>query len=67
MWIGGLVCTVLQLYWQTVQTGVWGKGKWEPVNMTVGLGTVLTPFWATTILLNAYTTCESHVVLRRRL
>ncbi|KAF8186764.1 hypothetical protein BJ912DRAFT_970649 [Pholiota molesta] len=30
---------------------------WIGVNMTVGLGTVLTPFWATTILLNAYTMC----------
>lgn len=61
MWIGGFICTILQLYWQTVQTGALGTGKWEPVNMSIGLGTVLTPFWATTILLNAYTTCGCFV------
>ncbi|KAF9482986.1 hypothetical protein BDN70DRAFT_874406 [Pholiota conissans] len=57
MWVGGLVCTVLQIYWQTVQTGAFGQDYWQPVNMTVGLGTVLTPFWGTTLLLNAYTMC----------
>ncbi|KAF8956232.1 hypothetical protein BDZ97DRAFT_1763981 [Flammula alnicola] len=55
MWLGGLICTILQAYWQTVQTGALGSGKWEPVNMTVGPGTILMPFWATTLVLNAYT------------
>ncbi|KAF5318627.1 hypothetical protein D9619_010711 [Psilocybe cf. subviscida] len=56
MWIGGIICTIIQAYWQAVQTGHFGSGHWEPVNMTVGPGIVLTPFWATTLALNTYTT-----------
>jgi hypothetical protein len=56
MWIGGWICTVIQAYWQAVQTGHFGTGHWEPVNMTVGPGIVLTPFWGTTLALNTYTT-----------
>jgi hypothetical protein len=56
MWIGGIICTVIQAYWQAVQTGHFGTGHWEPVNMQVGPGIVLTPFWATTLALNTYTT-----------
>jgi len=56
MWIGGIICTVIQAYWQSVQTGHFGTGHWEPVNMQIGPGIVLTPFWATTLALNTYTT-----------
>ncbi|KAF5318862.1 hypothetical protein D9619_010704 [Psilocybe cf. subviscida] len=56
MWIGGIICTVIQAYWQAVQTGHFGTGHWEPVNMSIGPGIVLTPFWATTLALNTYTT-----------
>ncbi|PPQ96834.1 hypothetical protein CVT26_006003 [Gymnopilus dilepis] len=53
-WIGGVVCTALQLYLQTVQTD--GLDAWTPVNMSVGPGTILTPFWGTTIVVNIYAT-----------
>ncbi|KAF8893174.1 hypothetical protein CPB84DRAFT_1320597 [Gymnopilus junonius] len=53
-WVGGLVCTALQLYLQTVQTDA--LDAWIPVNMTVGPGTILTPFWGTTIVVNIYAT-----------
>ncbi|KIJ41920.1 hypothetical protein M422DRAFT_254931 [Sphaerobolus stellatus SS14] len=51
MWISGTVCTILQLYWQIIQA----QGLdtiWQPMNSTIGPGTVLTPFWGSTILLN---------------
>ncbi|KJA18692.1 hypothetical protein HYPSUDRAFT_920383 [Hypholoma sublateritium FD-334 SS-4] len=54
-WIGGVVCTVIQLYWQAVK-GTDNTTAWTPVNMSVGPGTVLTPFWASTIIINLYTT-----------
>ncbi|KAF5314414.1 hypothetical protein D9619_011836 [Psilocybe cf. subviscida] len=54
-WIGGLVCTILQLYWQVVQTAH-VTDAWTPVNMTIGPGTVLTPFWGCTIVVNIYAT-----------
>ena len=54
-WIGGVVCTVIQLYWQAVR-GTDNTTAWTPVNMSVGPGTVLTPFWASTIIINLYTT-----------
>ncbi|KIJ41914.1 hypothetical protein M422DRAFT_31552 [Sphaerobolus stellatus SS14] len=55
MWICGVICTILQLYWQAIQA----KGlltAWQPVNTTIGPGTVLIPFWGSTILLNAFAT-----------
>jgi len=55
LWVGGFVCTILQLYWQVVQSAVI-TDVWIPVNMSVGPGTVLTPFWACTILVNLYST-----------
>ncbi|KAF5314411.1 hypothetical protein D9619_011835 [Psilocybe cf. subviscida] len=54
-WFGGLVCTILQLYWQIVQT-VQISNIWTPVNMSIGPGTVLTPFWGCTIVVNLYAT-----------
>jgi len=54
LWLGGVALTALQAYWQIVQ-GQHILGVWQPINSTVGPGTILTPFWGTTILLNAYT------------
>uniref|UniRef100_A0A8H7XMG4 Uncharacterized protein n=1 Tax=Psilocybe cubensis TaxID=181762 RepID=A0A8H7XMG4_PSICU len=54
-WLGGLMLTVLQAYWQIVQSASI-SGAWQPVNMQVGPGTILTPFWASTIILNSYAT-----------
>ncbi|KAF8993892.1 hypothetical protein BDQ17DRAFT_1331410 [Cyathus striatus] len=54
-WLGGFVLTGLQAYWQIIQS----QGRedvWRPVNMFVGPGTILTPFWASTIILNGYST-----------
>ncbi|TFK33659.1 hypothetical protein BDQ12DRAFT_670086 [Crucibulum laeve] len=55
LWFGGLVCAILQGYWQIVQTEV-VIHAWEPASMKVGLGTLLTPFWGSTVALNLYTT-----------
>ncbi|KAF9482953.1 hypothetical protein BDN70DRAFT_929607 [Pholiota conissans] len=60
MWITGLVCTVLQGYWQIVHSNV--NEKWNIVNMSIGPGMILTPFWATTLLLNLY--CMSLLMYR---
>lgn len=57
LWLGGVLLTALQAYWQIVQ-GQHILGVWQPINSTVGPGTILTPFWGTTILLNAYTSGE---------
>ncbi|KDR74753.1 hypothetical protein GALMADRAFT_70621, partial [Galerina marginata CBS 339.88] len=56
-WFGGLVCTIIQIYWQVVQATP-AANVWTPVNMTLGPGTILTPFWATTIIVNIYCTSE---------
>jgi len=55
LWIGAFICTILQAYWQTVQNRNI-VNAWQPVNMTIGPGTILTPFWGSTMLLNAYAT-----------
>ncbi|PPQ91764.1 hypothetical protein CVT25_000589 [Psilocybe cyanescens] len=55
LWIGGLMLTGLQAYWQIVQSASI-LGSWQPVNMELGPGTVLTPFWGSTIVLNGYAT-----------
>ncbi|KAF9477087.1 hypothetical protein BDN70DRAFT_995197 [Pholiota conissans] len=55
LWLGGVLLTALQAYWQIVQSASILKA-WEPVNMTVGPGTILMPFWASTIVLNGYAT-----------
>jgi len=58
LWIGGVVCTVLQTFLQVEQTHnpKFNPFHWDAVNMTVGPGIVLTPFWGSTIVLNAYCT-----------
>ncbi|TFK32657.1 hypothetical protein BDQ12DRAFT_670882 [Crucibulum laeve] len=57
LWVGGLVCAIIQAYWQIVQTQVIITA-WEPVAMKVGPGTILTPFWGSTVALNIYTTAH---------
>lgn len=55
-WLGGLVCTILQAYWQIIRK----EGlltAWQPIDMQIGPGTILTAFWACTIIINAYATC----------
>lgn len=32
--------------------------SWGPVNMSVGPGIALMPFWGSTAILNAYATCK---------
>lgn len=61
LWVGGIVCTILQLFLQIVHihNRDFGPYQWAAVNMDVGPGIVLTPFWASTIVLNAYCTGKS--------
>ncbi|GJJ07540.1 hypothetical protein Clacol_001742 [Clathrus columnatus] len=62
VWLGGLVSTILQAYWQIIQQ----KGlltAWQPIDTQIGPGSILTAFWACTITLNAYAT----LVIARRL
>jgi hypothetical protein len=61
-WIGGFACTILQIYWQVVQTALI-TSVWTPVNMNVGPGTILTPFWGSTIVVNIYATTTIVYVL----
>lgn len=58
MFLGGIVCTILQLFLQivNVHNPDFGPYQWAAVNMSVGPGIVLTPFWASTAALNAYCT-----------
>ncbi|KAF9557008.1 hypothetical protein CPC08DRAFT_710733 [Agrocybe pediades] len=54
-WTGGAACTILQIYWQIVQSASISK-VWTPVNMNTGPGTILTPFWGCSIAVNIYST-----------
>lgn len=56
MWIAALLCTILQIYLQVAHTNNpdIGPYKWASVNMSMGPGIVLVPFWISTVLLNAY-------------
>ncbi|KAJ3564634.1 hypothetical protein NP233_g8166 [Leucocoprinus birnbaumii] len=58
LWLGALLCTILQIYLQAVniKNPNIGPYKWASVNMTFGPGIVLLPFWIFTVLLNAYST-----------
>ncbi|KAF9446494.1 hypothetical protein P691DRAFT_644857, partial [Macrolepiota fuliginosa MF-IS2] len=58
LWLGGLGCTILQAYLQIMHTSdpLIGPYSWAQVNMTLGPGIVLTPFWGSTTVLNAYCT-----------
>lgn len=48
--------TALQAYMQIAQVSK--MDVWLPVNMSIGPGIILTPFWASTIVLNLYATCK---------
>lgn len=67
MWVGGFICTILQLYWQTIEAqGL--ETVWQPHGEFIGPGTVLTPFWGSSILLNLFATgnfkyCRSTSIL----
>ncbi|KAF5316815.1 hypothetical protein D9619_006885 [Psilocybe cf. subviscida] len=54
LWFGNLVLTALQAYLQIGQVSK--LDVWLPVNMSIGPGIILTPFWASTIVLNIYAT-----------
>ncbi|KXN92331.1 hypothetical protein AN958_08562 [Leucoagaricus sp. SymC.cos] len=56
MWISALLCTILQIYLQVAHTKDprIGPYSWASVNMTMGPGIVLIPFWIATVMLNAY-------------
>jgi hypothetical protein len=60
LWIGGFALTGLQAYVQIVQLS--GLKLWLPVNMSIGPGIILIPFWASTIVLNVYATS---MIIRR--
>ncbi|PPQ69717.1 hypothetical protein CVT26_001634 [Gymnopilus dilepis] len=55
LWVGGVGLTALQAYWQVVQSQHI-LHAWQPVNESVGPGTILTPYWGSVIILNAYST-----------
>jgi hypothetical protein len=61
LWVGALVCAILQAFLQAVHINNpdFGPYQWAAVNMDVGPGIVLTPFWGSTTVLNAYCTSES--------
>ncbi|KAF9450645.1 hypothetical protein P691DRAFT_809928 [Macrolepiota fuliginosa MF-IS2] len=65
LWIGGVVCTGLQMYLQIahLHNPNIGPYSWANVNMTLGPGIVLVPFWGSTTALNIYCT----VVLIKRI
>jgi len=58
LWLGGVVCAILQIFLQTVHMNNpnFGPYQWAAVNMNVGPGIALTPLWASTTALNAYCT-----------
>ncbi|KAF9442236.1 hypothetical protein P691DRAFT_681919, partial [Macrolepiota fuliginosa MF-IS2] len=56
MWFAAFLCAILQIYLQAghMKNPSIGPYTWDSVNMTVGPGIVLLPFWIATVLLNAY-------------
>jgi hypothetical protein len=60
LWVGGLVCAILQAYLQVMRlhNPDVGPYQWASVNMSVGSGIVLTPFWGSSIVLNGYCTSK---------
>ena len=56
LWFGGFMLTALQAYVQIAQVSK--LNVWLPVNMSIGPGIILTPFWASTIVLNIFATCK---------
>ncbi|KAJ3569098.1 hypothetical protein NP233_g5278 [Leucocoprinus birnbaumii] len=65
LWFGGLVCTGLQMYLQIAHMHNPNLGPyiWAKVNMSIGPGIVLIPFWGSITVLNIYCT----VMLLRRI
>lgn len=60
LWFIGWVTTAMQMYLQIISVSNPNitQYHWGPVNMSVGPGIALAPFWGTTVLLNGYTTCK---------
>ncbi|KAF9447156.1 hypothetical protein P691DRAFT_761000 [Macrolepiota fuliginosa MF-IS2] len=58
LWVGGIVCTILQGFLQVkhISDPNFGPYQWASVNMNVGPGITLIPFWGSTVVLNAYCT-----------
>ncbi|KAF9450665.1 hypothetical protein P691DRAFT_700852 [Macrolepiota fuliginosa MF-IS2] len=56
LWLVALLCTILQIYLQVahMKNPNIGPYSWASVNMTIGPGIVLLPFWISTVLSNAY-------------
>lgn len=61
LWVGGFVCTILEIFLQVVHVHNpnFGPYQWASVDMHTGPGIVLIPFWLSTIVLNAYCTGKS--------
>jgi hypothetical protein len=60
LWLGGIACVGMQTFLQikNIHDPNFGPYRWSKVNMNVGPGIVVTPFLASTIVLNAYCTGE---------
>ncbi|KAJ3560055.1 hypothetical protein NP233_g11083 [Leucocoprinus birnbaumii] len=58
LWLGAVVCLCLQVYLEIVHINNpdFGPYKWAEVNMELGPGIVLVPFWASTITMNVFCT-----------
>ncbi|KAF9450259.1 hypothetical protein P691DRAFT_847670 [Macrolepiota fuliginosa MF-IS2] len=58
LWVAGIVCTAVQGFLQIkhISDPSFGPYKWASVNMNVGPGIALIPFWGSTVILNAYST-----------
>ncbi len=65
LWVGGVVCTGVQMYLQIahLHNPFLGPYIWASVNMTVGPGIVLIPFWGSTTILNMYCTSKLLILL----
>ncbi len=61
LWIGGIICTIIQAYLQIAHSKNPNLGPYKlaAVNMTLGPGIALIPFWGSTALLNIYCTSKS--------
>ncbi len=60
LWVGCVVCTVVQMYLQIahLHNPDLGPYVWASVNMNIGPGIVLIPFWGSTTILNMYCTSK---------
>ncbi|KAF9450260.1 hypothetical protein P691DRAFT_774065 [Macrolepiota fuliginosa MF-IS2] len=58
LWVAGIACTVVQGFLQVkhISDPNFGPYQWASVNMNVGPGIALIPFWGSTVVLNAYST-----------